>query len=267
MSGEDNIPDAQSHRKSFHHKSTMPNAAHRSPAPVVLIVVDKGDHVDAFWFFFYSFNLGNQVLGVRFGNHVGDWEHTMIRFRKGKPIQTYFSEHEWGAGYEWDDCEKKGDRIYTYSGFGTHAMYRSSGVHHYVLPFGLLQDITDRGVLWDPLLNLYSYTYVPSTDTLRASTHTPDAPENWFYFRGQWGDKSYPMNDPRQYKFAGELHYVDGPTGPWKKNLGRQGPCQGRDEYGCLVLGDVEAKDKMPRFISKEEWRDMKKKMGSRTGD
>jgi hypothetical protein len=143
-------------------------------------------------------------------------------------------------------------------------MYRTAGIHRYVLPFGLLQDITDRGALWDPLLNMYAYTYDPERDRIRASNVTPNAPENWYYFRGQWGDKSYPMNDPRQYRFAGELHYVSGPTGPYHKNLGRSGPCQGRDEYACLVTGNVEEKDAQPRFLTKEEWERWRRRMEGR---
>lgn len=98
LGGQDNIPN-----------DVVP---HRSPAPAVLVVVDKGDYLDAFWFFFYSFNLGNQVLGVRFGNHVGDWEHTLIRFEKssGKPIEVFYSEHEWGSAYKWEDAEKYDDK-------------------------------------------------------------------------------------------------------------------------------------------------------------
>jgi hypothetical protein len=112
MSGQDNIPEGFERRGGkIISKSKASGTVNRSNAPVVLIVVDKGSYVDAFWFFFYSFNLGNQVLGVRFGNHVGDWEHTMIRFRKGKPTQAFFSEHEWGAGYDWEDCDKDGDRV------------------------------------------------------------------------------------------------------------------------------------------------------------
>jgi len=107
IGGLDNIPPEMGIRRQQRSNKTMRAAmSHRSPAPAMLIVVDKGEYVDAFWFFFYSFNLGNQVLGVRFGNHVGDWEHTAIRFKNGKPILVFYSEHEWGAAYTWENAEK-----------------------------------------------------------------------------------------------------------------------------------------------------------------
>jgi hypothetical protein len=84
----------------------------RSDAPVILIVVDKGNGiVDAFWFFFYSYNLGNRVFNVRFGNHIGDWEHTVVRFENGLPIQVFFSEHYFGEAYSYAAVEKIGKRV------------------------------------------------------------------------------------------------------------------------------------------------------------
>lgn len=84
----------------------------RSNAPAVLICVNKGEGiVDAFWFFFYGFNLGNKVFNVRFGNHVGDWEHTLIRFQHGVPKYVFFSEHNFGAAYGYGAVEKIGKRV------------------------------------------------------------------------------------------------------------------------------------------------------------
>jgi len=84
----------------------------RSDAPVILISVDKGNGVvDAFWFFFYSYNLGNKVVNVRFGNHVGDWEHTAVRFVDGLPTLIFFSEHFFGEAYTYAAVEKKGKRV------------------------------------------------------------------------------------------------------------------------------------------------------------
>lgn len=61
----------------------------------VVIVNDHGAGVvDAFYMYFYAFNLGNTVSGQTLGNHVGDWEHTMIRFRDGTPTAMWFSQHD-----------------------------------------------------------------------------------------------------------------------------------------------------------------------------
>lgn len=84
----------------------------RSDAPAILVAVDKGEGiVDAFWFFFYCFNLGNTVFNVRCGNHVGDWEHTVIRFYNGEPKAAFFSEHSFGEAYAYHALEKIGKRV------------------------------------------------------------------------------------------------------------------------------------------------------------
>ncbi|KAF2477891.1 uncharacterized protein BDR25DRAFT_206786 [Lindgomyces ingoldianus] len=230
----------------------------RSGAPAVLIVVDKGDGVvDAFWFFFYSYNLGNTVFNVRFGNHVGDWEHTVVRFQHGKPKAVFFSEHSFGEAYTYEAVEKIGKRPVGYSATGTHAMYATADTHPYILPGGILHDVTDRGPLWDPLLNVHSFTYDYTNDTLRSSNVTPHAPIGWFYFMGHWGDKFYPLSDPRQYRFLGQYHYVNGPLGPRFKNLGRKHVCQGNGE--CLIKAWVGPKRarRMRRFPGVGEGEEM----------
>ncbi|KAH8589402.1 hypothetical protein B0O99DRAFT_334529 [Bisporella sp. PMI_857] len=152
-----------------------PAPSGRSPAPVVLILVDKGNGIlDAFWFYFYSYNLGTTVLNIRFGNHIGDWEHSLIRFHHGVPKAVFFSAHSGGTAFSYNSVEKgKGKgregRPVLYSAFGSHAMYAMPGTHPYVLPFGLLADVTDRGPLWDPALNYIAYHFNTSI------THDVDA--------------------------------------------------------------------------------------------
>ncbi|PSN64433.1 hypothetical protein BS50DRAFT_73764 [Corynespora cassiicola Philippines] len=222
----------------------------RSDAPAALVVVPKDDGVvDAFWFFFYSYNLGNSVFNVRFGNHVGDWEHTLIRFHHGVPKAVFFSEHSFGEAYTYEAVEKVGKRPVGYSATGTHAMYATPGTHPYILPGGILHDETDRGPLWDPTLNMYSFTYNYRTDKLLTSNLTPKAPIGWFYFNGHWGDKFYPLSDPRQYRFVGQYHYVNGPLGPRFKNLGRQEVCQGNDE--CVLKRWIGSKREQARNIKR----------------
>ena len=119
--GKKNIPSTdpeelflqgESFQQSVSSDGKRPVFGGRSDAPAVLIVVDKGEGiVDAFWFFFYSYNLGNVVFNVRYGNHIGDWEHTMVRFRHGEPEAVFFSEHSGGQAYTYDAVEKIGKRV------------------------------------------------------------------------------------------------------------------------------------------------------------
>ncbi|KAI7172854.1 hypothetical protein KC352_g24687 [Hortaea werneckii] len=124
-------------------------------------------------------------------------------------------------------------RPVTYSATGSHAMYALPGLHPYVLPWGLLHDQTDRGPLWDPKQNFRAYTYSPSASpanhSMRAALCNPRAPTDWLHYAGHWGDKYYPLSDPRQYRFAGQYHYVNGPTGPKFKRLARKEVCQIKD--------------------------------------
>lgn len=129
-------------------------------------------------------------------------------------------------------------------------MYATPGTHSYVLPLGLLHDKTDRGPLWDPALNSHAYTYDYINDTLRASTFSPDAPTEWFYFNGHWGDKFYPLGDSRQYRFAGQYHYVNGPLGPHFKHLHRRKMCQGSENDSCVVRNWIGETKRPKRWIT-----------------
>ncbi|EGX93304.1 hypothetical protein CCM_04677 [Cordyceps militaris CM01] len=237
-----------------------PDAHGYSAAPAVLVLVDKEDGIlDAFWFFFYSYNLGQTVLAMRFGNHVADWEHCMVRFKHGVPQGMYLSEHEGGQAYAWEALEKRNvtfngvpdaaERPVIYSATGSHAMYATPGDHAYILPFKMLKDVTDEGPLWDPSRNHYAYFYDYQSDddfhpdstqpllhaagpassdkpeSLTPAATNPDAPTSWFHFRGRWGDGVYPLADVRQWRLFGQYHYVSGPQGPKFKNLGRQKMC------------------------------------------
>jgi hypothetical protein len=67
--------------------------------------------------------MASSVLDITFGDHVGDWEHTMVRFINGVPDTVFFSAHANGAAYKYSALEKNGDRPVTYIGVGTHANY------------------------------------------------------------------------------------------------------------------------------------------------
>jgi hypothetical protein len=111
LTTSEELPPAKDERRS-HKLITTPSRGGRSSAPAVLVVVEKdGGVVDAFWFFFYSYNLGNSVFTFRFGNHVGDWEHSVVRFYNGVPKVMFCSEHEGGKGFTYRAAEKYGKRV------------------------------------------------------------------------------------------------------------------------------------------------------------
>lgn len=106
LGGQTNIPE-----EPKKHKGEDPVGG-RSDAPVTMIAVDKGNGVvDAFYHFFYCYNLGNKVLNVRWGNHVGDWEHSVVRFKHGEPKEVFLSEHIFGQAFTYDAVEKIGKRV------------------------------------------------------------------------------------------------------------------------------------------------------------
>ncbi|KAG8990451.1 Vacuolar protein sorting-associated protein 62 [Tulasnella sp. JGI-2019a] len=163
----------------------------RSTSPVWIIAVDKSHLcgpgiMDIFYFYFYPYNLGNTVAFTEFGNHVGmyldstnskivqmrldisigDWEHTMVRFKDGQPIAVHFSAHADGHSWAWKTVEKMEGRPVAYVATGSHAMYGKNGSHDYSgVPIVGPIDYTNKGVLWDPVLNYTAASYDISTET------------------------------------------------------------------------------------------------------
>ncbi|EGR49687.1 uncharacterized protein TRIREDRAFT_105775 [Trichoderma reesei QM6a] len=211
---------------------------------VVILVEHNARTVDAFYFYFYSYDRGaniTQVLeplnrliedtehGMHFGDHVGDWEHNMIRFRDGKPIGIWYSQHVTGAAYKWDHkaLSMKDDRPLVFSAYGSHANYASPGDH---IHDSALIDYCDAGRLWDPVLSAYFYHLNPATFQL---THLFQSESNvskgsnltsFFYYTGLWGDAQYPDSDSRQKTVPhfGLKRFVSGPQGPISKQLVRK---------------------------------------------
>lgn len=213
-----------------------------SAAPATIIVVQKpGGITDAFYFYFYSFNYGNAVLGLRWGNHVGDWEHTMVRFVNGVPDVVYYSEHNGGSAYKYSAVEKIGGRPVSYAAIGTHANYATPGDHNYEhIPFGLLKDETNQGPVWDITQNFRGFWYTPSDGTVSTASGagTGGAAEvsegaSWLKFGGAYGDQQWPTSRFGQYCVGTECHMVSGPLGPLSKNLGRTAPCE--NEKVCNI--------------------------------
>lgn len=90
-------------------------------------------------------------------------------------------------------------------------------------------DYTDRGVLWDPVLNVYIYTYESDETTAEFKAVNSEDPVAWLDFNGRWGDDQ-PPNEPSIF---GEAKNVAGPNGPKFKGLDRELVCPSKP---CFVL-------------------------------
>ncbi|KAK5164380.1 uncharacterized protein LTR77_010076 [Saxophila tyrrhenica] len=198
--------------------------------------------VDVFYFYFYAFNFGGKYISHVIGNHVGDWEHTMVRFKDGKPQAIWYSQHSNGEAFEYRVVKKynNGARPVVYIGNGTHANYAIPGDHDHAipnvnLPQGLVEDHTDQGAFWDPIQSAYWFSFNASSQIFTSydgSTRT-----NWLYYVGHWGDKQYRDSDPRQKDILdidGSHKYTNGPTGPINKQLNRTKVCPDNGNL-CIV--------------------------------
>ncbi|KAI5835592.1 hypothetical protein K523DRAFT_318928 [Schizophyllum commune Tattone D] len=222
-----------------------PDADGLSKAPATIIAVQKDGFVDVFYFYFYSFDFGNDLFGIVFGNHVGDWEHSMVRFVNGEPTHVYLSAHSSGYAYTYDAIAKEGKRPKVYVADGTHANYAITGTQEYTFAGSLITDDTDEGPFWDVALNYRGYWFDNDTTTftIAGGAGTGGAAQDaegahWLLWKGAWGDQEYPEDDDRQYcVFDISCHYVNGPTGPLAKNLGRTKLCQNKDD--CDILDSL----------------------------
>lgn len=219
-------------KKSLHSEGTV---------SCIVVVVEKNSTgtdskniVDAFYLYFYSFNDGPKALGHQVGNHVGDWEHNMIRFSDGVPTAIWYSQHGFGAAYTYDAVQKIGVRPVSFSARGSHSNWPEAMAHdfhnlYFQIPSHLAYDYTSLGRLWDPTLSALYYSYsslaasseAPPTmanASLRLSTGTfmpalPSQPTEFLYYDGQWGDQQLLLEDEGQEEIHGFFKWTSGPKG------------------------------------------------------
>ncbi|KDQ07293.1 hypothetical protein BOTBODRAFT_38910 [Botryobasidium botryosum FD-172 SS1] len=213
----------------------------KSVAPAWMLVIDKTKElgpgiVDVFYFFFWPFNFGPTVMGKHFGNHVGDWEHAMIRFRSGVPYAMHLSSHSDGEAYEWSALEKRGIRPVIYPAEGSHALYPKPGTHNYSgVPLGP-SDHTSRGPIWDPTLNYVAASFdLENNLFMHLPSTAPPSPDispadvvSILAFKGKWGNSFSKIRKLKEHalrvdqKLVG-LVWAQGCSGPCDKSLDRKG--------------------------------------------
>lgn len=128
-------------------------------------------YLDLSYFVFTPYNKSKEILGMEFGNHIGDWEHITIRLMKEnannsiywRPIIVCYSAHDFINCYSWNDVEKI-DTTHpaAYTALGSHGMWSTEGRHVYVNAFVVkLTDECSQGTAWDLWQNntLETYSY------------------------------------------------------------------------------------------------------------
>ncbi|EPQ65382.1 BgtASP-20287 [Blumeria graminis f. sp. tritici] len=209
----------------------------------VTIISNRGNGtVDVFYMYFYSFNKGTDVLFHELGNHVGDWEHNMIRFQNGEPDGIWFSQHSNGQAFRYQAVEKQGKRPVVYSARGSHANYAIDGNHDHSipninLPAGPVTDRTSQGTLWDPVKSSFFYTYDGATNSIAPLNNSP---LGFMKYNGLWGNTDMPKDDPAQESLFGFPKFVGGPSGPMDKRLNRINVCL-NDDKSCKVRDKLAA--------------------------
>lgn len=187
-----------------------------------LIIVQREEEVlDAYWFYFYSFQQGLKVLGRgEIGHNLGDWQYTRVRFVNEIPVNLLMSQNENESIKRYSKFHKENNRAIVYAAKGTHAMYLRPGQHSHDLKIGTLSDYSDdEGLLWDPTSNFVAYEYDP--DTEQVATLTGGSIEgreeewgNWLAYEGHWGDQWRFLSDPNQEFIILQMKYADGSLAP-----------------------------------------------------
>ena len=127
------------------------------------------NYIDLTYWEYAPYNLGKNILGIEFGNHVGDWEHITVRLNKIvyngttylKPDLVVYPYHTFRRIYQWSFVNKVNDtHVIGYTAEGSHGMYKDSGNHPYN---GVLNDSTSAGRAWDTWNSIETYNFNPST--------------------------------------------------------------------------------------------------------
>ncbi|KAJ4862640.1 hypothetical protein T069G_03594 [Trichoderma breve] len=242
LTAKDDITDIAREPSWVH--GVKPNSRGETVGAVSCAIVlrthpDNSTILDAFYFYFYAFNNGGHVAGIPEDFHIGDWEHSMVRFQNGVPTEIFLSQHsDSGEAFSYGALQKIGKRALIFAAFGGHANYATKGSHNIpvlehlnlsaileaVIPANFLQDKTSMGTLWDPVANAFAYNYTFDFNPHRSAEEN----NNWLTYFGQWGDEQYPLTDVRQFAILNipALAYImGGPNGPVFKHISLSSVC------------------------------------------
>ncbi|KAJ3114812.1 Vacuolar protein sorting-associated protein 62 [Phlyctochytrium bullatum] len=180
--------------------------------PIYAFVAPKRNGVvDLIYWHYSPYNLGKSTPLGRVGNHVGDWEHVVVRTVNGVATALDYHAHG-GDGVRVVPANDKrvqwveGHPV-VYTALGSHGMWPQAGKNVYksvAIVYDLVDDTGDGGVQWRTWGNVQTIAYKPN------GGYTGN--DAWLNYKGRYGNKA--DNSCWFHGIVGECLLTDGPTGP-----------------------------------------------------
>lgn len=183
------------------------------------------NNIDISYWQYCPYNYGKVVLGMEFGDHIGDWEHVTVRLAKFtyngvnyvKPVFVALPYHSSINIYEWDFIDKVSGTNHpiAYCAKESHGMWKDAGNHVYMnIVVSKLTDVCSAGTAMDCWTILNTYQYYPNTASGRGIGSTP-----WCtYFDSDYTNPDsnavYRWGNEGQGTAFGQDVLSDGPRGP-----------------------------------------------------
>ena len=116
-------------------------------------------YLDLCYHLFFPYNKAKTLFGMQFGNHVGDWEHVVVRLKifndNGQlsyaPVLVKYSIHSKRLYMPWDSAPKFEDtHVIGFIANGSHGIWPHAGKNVYEDRVVVkLTDICSEGEAWD----------------------------------------------------------------------------------------------------------------------
>jgi hypothetical protein len=183
------------------------------------------NNIDLSYWQYCPYNFGKVVVGMEFGDHVGDWEHVTVRLSKFtyegityvKPTMVAFPYHSSISLYQWSEVAKVTgtNHVIAYSAKESHGMWKDLGNHVYQnIVIAQLTDECSAGTAMDCWTILNTYEYKPGDLSGRGLGGT-----SWTtYFDADYDNPSsnsvHRWGNPGQGSAFGQPILGNGPAGP-----------------------------------------------------
>ncbi|KAJ1552876.1 Vacuolar protein sorting-associated protein 62 [Cladochytrium tenue] len=182
-------------------------------APIYAFVAPKSNGVvDIYYWIFAPYNLGKNIAILGYvGDHVGDWEHIMVRTVNGVAVSVDYLAHSSGTGLGTLSVADSritwsGTHPVAYTALGSHGMWPQSGSNVYdtiALVYNLVDDTGD-GAEWSTWNNVYVINY------LQSGGYTGS--QAWLNYDGYFGNPA--DTSCWFHSIVGECAFSEGPSHP-----------------------------------------------------